>query len=155
MGGGKRRGVENLTNDTPPKRGFGPPLLRYVFHPPRVSVLCFPVQKSTTEQTRSSFGGVQKCSGERVLWYVSPPPHTFCTPPYHRPRQKFKDVLLQNYFGFSLLLCIQHATDGSMQLIEVDPISTSRDTSSTPSEAILVACRPKTGANQVWMMRDD
>ena len=24
-----------------PRRGFGPPLVRYVFHPPQVSVLCF------------------------------------------------------------------------------------------------------------------
>ena len=45
----------------------------------------FFVQKSTTEQTRSSFGGVQKFSGERVLWYVFLP-HTVCTPPYHGPK---------------------------------------------------------------------
>ena len=78
-GGGKKRGVENLTIDTPPKRAFGPPLVRYVFHPSQVSVLCFSCTKSTTEQTRSSFGGVQKFSGERVLWYVVSPP----SPPYH------------------------------------------------------------------------
>ena len=40
---------------------------------------------------------------------------------YSAERQKFEDALLQNYFGFGLLLCIQHATDGSIQLIEVDP----------------------------------
>ena len=40
-GGGKKRGVENLTNDTPPRKGFWTPLVRYVFHPPHVSVLCF------------------------------------------------------------------------------------------------------------------
>ena len=80
MGGGgwKMRGGggENLTNDTPPKRGFWtPPFVRYVFHPFQVLVLCFPAQKSTTEQTRRSFGGVQKFSGERVLWYVFLPPY--------------------------------------------------------------------------------
>ena len=74
--------MENLTNDTPPKRGFGPPLVRYVF---QVSVLCFPVQKSTTEQTRSSFGGVQKHFRESAFSGTFSSPHTFCTPPYHGP----------------------------------------------------------------------
>ena len=67
----EKRAERTTSRRTPlPKRGFGPPLVRYVFHPPQVSVLCFPVQKSTTEQTRSSFGGVQTFPGERVLWYV-------------------------------------------------------------------------------------
>ena len=48
-GGGKKRGEEN-TNDTPPKKRFWTP-----------------VQKSTTEQNRSSFGGVQTFSGETPL----------------------------------------------------------------------------------------
>ena len=46
-------------------------------------MLCFfPVQESTAEQARSSFGGVHKYSGERVLWYVF-----FFLPPYvlHKP----------------------------------------------------------------------
>ena len=87
MGGLEKRGVEDLTNDTPPKRGFGPPLVRYVSHPSQVSVLCFScTKKYTTEQTRSSFRGVQKLSGERVLWYVFLPPIRFAPPPYHGPR---------------------------------------------------------------------
>ena len=91
-GGGKKRGEKNLTNDTPPKKGFWTPLVRYVFHPPQVSVLCFPVQKSTTDQTRSSFGGVQKFSGERVLWYVFLPPyvlHPPISPPKGRELSEF------------------------------------------------------------------
>ena len=74
--GGKKRGVENLTNDTPPKKEFWTPP-RTVRLPPLsgVTALFFPVQKSTTDQTRSSFGGVQKFSGERVLWYVFLPPY--------------------------------------------------------------------------------
>ena len=93
--------MENLTNDTPPKKGFWTPLVRYVFHPPQVSVLCFPVQESTTEQTRSSFGGVQKFSGERVLWYVFLPPYVL-HPPMSRP--KFSDhyeILMQFTGGLS------------------------------------------------------
>ena len=84
-GGGKNTGEENLTHVTPlPKRGFGPsPSYGTFSTPPQASVLCsFPVQKSKTEQNRSSFGGVQKSSGERFLGYVFLP-HTFCTPPCH------------------------------------------------------------------------
>ena len=40
-GGGKKRGEENLTKDTPPKIGFGPLFVWYVFHPPLVSLLWF------------------------------------------------------------------------------------------------------------------
>ena len=86
-GGGKKRGEENLTNDTPPKKGFWTPLVRYVFHPPQVSVLCFSCTKTTTEQNRSSFGGVQNFSGRACSLVRFPPPHTFCTPPYHGPKR--------------------------------------------------------------------
>ena len=42
MGGGKRRGVENLTNDTPPKKGFWTPPRTVRFPPPSgVSALFF------------------------------------------------------------------------------------------------------------------
>ena len=84
-GGRKRRGVENLTNGTPPQKGFWTPSRTVRFPPPSgVSALFFPVQKSTTEQTKSSFGGVQKFSGERVLWYVFLPPYVL-HPPISRP----------------------------------------------------------------------
>ena len=58
-GGGKRRGEENLTNDTPPKKGFWtPPIVRYVFHPPQVSVLCFfPVQNPRQSRTEAFLEG--------------------------------------------------------------------------------------------------
>ena len=78
----KKRGEENLTKDTPRKRSFGPPFVWYVCHPTQVSLQYFSCKRSTTEQTRSSFGGVQTLSGECVLWCVFLP-HTFCSPPYH------------------------------------------------------------------------
>ena len=54
--------------------------------------LLFLVQKSTTVQNRSSFGGVQKFSGERVLWYVFLPPYVL-HPPISRPKRKgFKQI---------------------------------------------------------------
>ena len=81
----EKRGGWKTSPMTPlPKRGFGPPLVRYVFHPPQVSVLCFPVQKSTTEQTRSSSGGVQ-IFREGAFSGTFSSPCTFCTPPYHGP----------------------------------------------------------------------
>ena len=84
MGGGKKRGVENLTNDTPPKKGFWTPPRTVRFPPPSFASALFPVQKSATEQTRSSFGRVQEFSGERVLWYVFLPPYVL-HPPISRP----------------------------------------------------------------------
>ena len=77
----KRGGVENLTNDAPKKGFWTPPLVWYVFHPAQVSVLCFPVQDFTTEQTRSSFGGVQNFRESAFSGRFSSP-HTVCTPPH-------------------------------------------------------------------------
>ena len=81
----KRGGEGNLTNDTPPKRGFGPPSHGTFSNPPQVSVLCFACTKSTTEQTRSSFGGVQKSFGRARSLVRFPPPIRFATHPYHGP----------------------------------------------------------------------
>ena len=84
-GGVEKRGGRKTSRMTPlPKRGFGPPLIREVFHPPQVSVLCFFLyKKSTTEQNRSSFGG-SKNFREIALSGKFSSPHTFA-PPYHGP----------------------------------------------------------------------
>ena len=75
-GGVEKRGGWKTSRMTPlPKRGFGPPSYGTFSTPLRCQCSVFPVQESTTEQTRSSFGGVQKFSGERVLWYVFLPPY--------------------------------------------------------------------------------
>ena len=71
-----------------PKRGFWTPPSHGTFSTPlRCKCSVFPGHNSTTEQTRSSFGGVQKFSGERILWYVFLPPYVL-HPPYHGPRRK-------------------------------------------------------------------
>ena len=80
-----------------PKGGFGSPLVWYVFHPPQVSVLCF---SCTTEQTRSSFGGVQNFR-ESAFSGTFSSPHTFCTPPYHGP---ISGCGSQNIF-YAVLIC--------------------------------------------------
>ena len=79
-GGVEKRGGWKTSRMTPlPKRGFGPPSYGAFSNPLRCQCSVFPVQKCTTEQTRSSFGGVQKFSGERVLWYVFLPPYVLHT----------------------------------------------------------------------------
>ena len=86
MGGWKKSGGWKTSRMTPlPKRGFGPPSYGTFSTPLTCQCSVFPVQKSTTEQTRSSFGGVQKFSGERVLWYVFHPPYVL-HPPISRPK---------------------------------------------------------------------
>ena len=81
MGGWKKEGGGKPHEWHPSQKGvLDPP--RTVRFPPPLTCQCsdFPAQKSTTEQTRSSFGGVQKFSGERVLWYVFPPPYVLHPP---------------------------------------------------------------------------
>ena len=99
MGGVEKRGGWTTSRMTPlPKRGFGPPSYGTFSTPLRCQCSVFPVQKSTTEQTRSSFGGVQKFSGERRSLVRFPPPIPLCTPPYHGPRfsrTRFKVPKLQ------------------------------------------------------------
>ena len=81
MGGvGKRRGVENLTNDTPPKRGFGPPLVWYVFHPPQVSVLCFSCRKNHDRADQKLFRRGPKIFGRARSLVRFPPPIRFAPP---------------------------------------------------------------------------
>ena len=83
MGGWKREGCGKPHEWHPShKRGY-PPSYGTFSTPLRCQRSVFPVQKSTTEQTRSYFGGVQKFSGERVLWYVFLPPYVL----HHGPKK--------------------------------------------------------------------
>ena len=87
MGGGKKREVENLTNDTPPKKGFWTPPRTVRFPlPSGVSALFFLYKNPRQSRPEALLDGVQKVSGERVLWYVFPPPCVL-HPPYHGPRK--------------------------------------------------------------------
>ena len=72
MGGWKKEGGGKPHELTPlPKRGFGPPLVRYVFHPPQASALCFSCAKIHDRADQKLFWrGPKIFSGERVLWYV-------------------------------------------------------------------------------------
>ena len=84
-GGVEKRGGWKTSRMTPlPKRGFGPPSHGTFSTPLRCQCSVFPVKKSTTEQTRSSFGGVQKFSEECVLWCVFLPPYVCARNPPER-----------------------------------------------------------------------
>ena len=87
MGGGKKRGEENLTNDTPPKRGFGPPLVRYVFHPPQVSVLCFACTKSRQSRPEALLEGSKHFRESAFSGTFSSPPYVL-HPPISRPNPR-------------------------------------------------------------------
>ena len=92
-------------NDTPQKKGFGPPSYGTFSAPLRCQCSVFPVQKSTTKQPKSSFGGVQQFSGERVLWYVFLPPYVLHRP-ISRPNScsKMRDVVAIAFLRFELQL---------------------------------------------------
>ena len=79
-GVGKKSGVENLTNDTPP-----PPLVRYVFHPPQVSLPCFSCARNPRQSRPEALLEGSQNFRESVFSGTFFSPHTFCTPPYHGP----------------------------------------------------------------------
>ena len=82
-GGGKRRGVENLTNDTPPKKGFWTPPRTVRFPPPSgVSALFFLYKNPRQSRPKALLEG-SKNFRESAFSGTFSSPHTFCTPPYH------------------------------------------------------------------------
>ena len=83
-GGGKRRGEETLTKDTPPaEKG---PFVRFVFHPPSVAIGLFLLYKSPhLRRPEALLEGFQTFSGGCVLWCVFLPPYVLL-PPYHGPK---------------------------------------------------------------------
>ena len=88
-GGGKRRGVENLTNDTPPKKGFWTPPRTVRFPPPSgVSTLFFLYKNPRQSRPEALLEG-SKNFRESAFSGTFSSPHTFCTPPYHGPNPFF------------------------------------------------------------------
>ena len=95
-GGGKKRGVENLTNDTPPKKGFWTPLRTVRFPPPSgVSALFF-LQKNPRQSRPEALLEGSKNFRESAFFGTFSSPHTFCTPPYHGPSLPILTFYLEN-----------------------------------------------------------
>ena len=81
MGGVEKRGGWKTSRMTPlPKRGFGPPLVRYVFHPPHVSVLCFSCTKIHDRADQKLFWRGPKIFGRARSLVRFPPPIRFAPP---------------------------------------------------------------------------
>ena len=86
MGGGGKRGGWKTSRMTPlPKRGFGRPLVQYVFHPPQVSVLCFSCIKVHDRADQKLFWRDPKISRRARSLVRFPPPIRFA-PPISRPK---------------------------------------------------------------------
>ena len=100
-GGWKKRGVENLTNDAHPKKEFWTPrppprTVRFPHTLLRCQCSVVPVQKSTTEQTRSSLEGSKNFLESAFSGTFPPPPIRFAPP--HITAQYFKVARLQSEF---------------------------------------------------------
>ena len=78
--GGKERGVENLTNDTPLKKGSWTPPRTVRFPPPQVSVLCFSCTKIHDRADQKLFWRGPKVFGRARSLVRFPPPIRFAPP---------------------------------------------------------------------------
>ena len=97
IGGWKKEGCGKPPERQPSQKGVWTPLVRYVFHPFQVSVLCLSCTRIHDRADQKLFGGVQKFSGERVLWYVFLPPYVV-HPPHIKGQMftKFMRISIQN-----------------------------------------------------------
>ena len=98
MGGWKKEGGWKTSRMTPlPKRSFGPPLVRYVFHPPQASALCFSCTKIHDRADQKLFWRGPKIFGR------ARPPIRFAPPPFDGPKnygRNFMDTtLFSEFFG--------------------------------------------------------
>ena len=86
-GGVEKGGGRKTSRMTPlPKRGFWtPPPVRYVFHPPRVSLLCFSGRKNPRLSRPEVLLEGSRIFREGAFTGTFSSPHTFCTPPYQGP----------------------------------------------------------------------
>ena len=109
----EKGGGRKTSRITPlPKRGFGPPLVRYVFHPPQVSVLCFACTKIHGRADQKLSWRGRKIPGEQVLWYVFLP-YVYAPPP-PIPRKR---VVLANVpsFRYSMEFFMQGGGGGGLE----------------------------------------
>ena len=78
----KKRGEENLTNDTPPRKGFWPPPPSHgTSSTPQVSVLCFSCAKIHDRAEQKLFWRGPKIFGRARSLVRFPPPIRFAPPP--------------------------------------------------------------------------
>ena len=103
---GKEREVENLTNDTPPKKGFWTPLVWCVFHPPHLSVLSFfSCARIHDRADQKLFWRGPNIFGRARSPVRFPPPIRFAPPPYHGPRDGWWSGAVKNGQGNAHAVC--------------------------------------------------
>ena len=91
LGGGFKSGGWKTSRMTPiPKRGFGPPLVRYVFHLSQVSVLCFSCTKIHDRADQKLFWRGPKIFG-RARSLVRLPPSIHFAPPHITAQNRFTE----------------------------------------------------------------
>ena len=83
MGGGKRGGRKTSRMTPLPKKGFGPPLVRYVFHPPSgVSALVFLYKNHDRAEQKLFWRGPNIFGRARSLVHFPPPYALQFAPPH-------------------------------------------------------------------------
>ena len=80
--------MENLTNDTPPKKGFWTPPRTVRFPPPSGVGALFFLYKNPRQSRPEALLEGSKNFRESAFSGTFSSPHTFCTPPYHGPKHR-------------------------------------------------------------------
>ena len=89
-GGVEKRGGWKTSRMTPlPKKGFGPP--SYGFPPPSGVVALFFLYKNPRQSRPEALLEGSRISREGAFSGTFSSPHTFCTPPYHGPRERERE----------------------------------------------------------------
>ena len=92
-GGGKKRGVENLTNDTPPKKGFWTPPRTVRFPPPSgVGALFFLYKNPRQSRPEALLEGSKNFRESAFSGTFSSPPYVL-HPPISRPKEELCDTI--------------------------------------------------------------
>ena len=95
----EKRGGWKTSRMTPlPTRGFGPPLVRYVFHPPQASVLFFSCTKIHDRADQKLFWRGPKIFGRARSLVRFPPPIRFA-PPHVTAQLRFSLKAPENLKG--------------------------------------------------------
>ena len=90
-----------------PKMGFGPPLVRYVFHPPQASALCFSCTKIHDRADQKLFWRGPKIFGRACSLVRFPPPIRFVR------SEKLQNESFPNFSSFRPEFCPEFCSEFS------------------------------------------
>ena len=127
-GGGKRRGVENLTNHPPRKKGFWTPPHTVRFPPPSGFSALFFLCKNPRQSRPEALLEGSKNIRESAFSGTFSSPHTFCTPPYHGPN------LMQHLHGAYVVALLSASRKGTLDVTSRVPSDEGRSCRRRPFE---------------------